>query len=77
MTHSRKIGGVQLIREKIQLVDLQAEVARLYLCVVLHVERDDAFDQGCEVLSVTKNAEIMSHSPLNTVQDTNVLHIRE
>jgi len=62
MTHSCKIGGVQLIREKIQLVDLQAQVARLYLCVVLHVERDDAFDQGREVLSVTKNAEYFSYS---------------
>lgn len=52
MAHSRKVRRVQVHGEKVQLVDLQAQVARLYLRVVSRVERDDAFDQRRETFSV-------------------------
>lgn len=51
MAHSRKVGGFQIFREKIQLVDLQAQIARLYFRIVSHVERDDALNQRGKLLS--------------------------
>lgn len=51
MAHSRKISRLQIFREEIQLVDLQAQIARLYFRVVPHIERDDTFDQRRKALS--------------------------
>lgn len=43
-----------MFREEIELVDLQAQIARLYLCIMFHVEWDDALDQRGKPISITK-----------------------
>lgn len=52
MAHPRKVRGIQVRREEFQLVDLQTQVASLYLRVVPHVERDDALNQRRKSFSV-------------------------
>lgn len=54
MTHSCKVCEIQMFREEIQLVDLQAQIARLYLRVVFHIEWDNAFNQRGKPLPITK-----------------------
>lgn len=52
MAYPCDVRRIQVRCEKVQLVNLHAQVARLYFCIVPHVKRNDASDQWREAFSV-------------------------